>query len=340
MGSPTNMFSSDGLPPPARASALRVAIAQAFLGAVVRSAPPGIGQNFRKGSGQNFWSHQLCILVLVISFTTACKRSAANSQQGDKQDLPPGTEIVSFPSGKLVLRGLLLRPPGTGPFPAVLYNHGSAPGRANDLAFANIAPKFVTRGWVFFMPYRRGQGLSQSAGPYIIDQIEAAKKKGGLGTAAAEQLRLLQAEHLDDQLSALAWLRRAEFVQNSRIAVAGNSFGGIEAVLGAEHGGYCAAVDASGAAESWERSPQLRARMTTAVRNAKVPIFFFQAENDFDLAPTQVLSAAMREAGKRFEVKIYPTFGTTARDGHSFAYRGVAAWGDDVVRFIEQACEP
>jgi hypothetical protein len=80
--------------------------------------------------------------------------------------------------------------------------------------------------------------------------------------------------------------------------------------------------------------------MTTAVRNAKTPIFFFQAENDFDLSPTRVLSAAMQEAGKRSEMKIYPAFGTTARDGHSFAYRGVAVWGDDVVRFIEQACGP
>jgi hypothetical protein len=80
--------------------------------------------------------------------------------------------------------------------------------------------------------------------------------------------------------------------------------------------------------------------MTTAVRNAKTPIFFSQAENDFDLSPTRVLSAAMQEAGKRSEMKMYPPFGATARDGHSFAYRGVAAWAEDGLRFIEQACGP
>ena len=280
------------------------------------------------------------LLFLALGLTAACRRSAPDPGKGDKDDLPSGTEVVSFPSGALTLGGLLLRPPGTGPFPAILYNHGSAPGTANNLAFANIAPVFAARGWLFFMPYRRGQGLSASAGQYIGDQIEGAKKKGGLEAGAAEQLRLLQTDHFDDQLAALAWLRRAAFVQNNRIAVAGNSFGGIEAVLGAEHGGYCAAVDASGAAESWELSPQLRARMTTAVRNANTPTFFFQAENDFDLSPTRVLSAAMKEAGKRTEMKIYPAFGATTRDGHSFAYRGVAVWGDDVVRFISQVCGP
>ena len=34
-------------------------------------------------------------------------------------------EEVTFPSGKFMLRGFLYRPEGNGPFPAVLYNHGS-----------------------------------------------------------------------------------------------------------------------------------------------------------------------------------------------------------------------
>ncbi len=91
---------------------------------------------------------------------------------------PATSEIVSFQSGSLTLRGLLYKPRGTGPFPAVLYNHGSAPGMLNNQAFDAIGPLFVSRGWVFFAPYRRGQGLSAAAGPYIGDEIEAASKKG------------------------------------------------------------------------------------------------------------------------------------------------------------------
>jgi dienelactone hydrolase len=55
-------------------------------------------------------------------------------------------------------------------------------------------------------------------------------------------VRLLDTEHLSDQLSAADWLQRQTFIAKHRIAVAGNSFGGIEAVLGAERTSYCAAL--------------------------------------------------------------------------------------------------
>src|SRR5262245_56051913 len=37
----------------------------------------------------------------------------------------PLPESVTFPSGKLTLHGFLYRPPGPGPFAAIVYNHGS-----------------------------------------------------------------------------------------------------------------------------------------------------------------------------------------------------------------------
>ena len=247
-------------------------------------------------------------------------------------------DIVSFHSGNLTLYGVLYKPEGAGPFPAVLYNHGSAPGMLNNEAFEALGPVFAKRGWVFFAPYRRGQGLSASAGPYIGDEIEAARKSGGMRAAAATMVRLLETDQLNDQLAALAWLQKREFVQARRIAVAGNSFGGVEAVLGAERGSYCAAIDASGGAESWALAPELQVSMTRAVRNARAPIFFFQPENDYDLAPSRILSAAMKSSGKTFEMKIYPPFGKSNQEGHSFSYLGSSVWADDVFRFLEQSC--
>jgi len=247
-------------------------------------------------------------------------------------------EVVSFQSGELILRGMLYKPEGTGPFPAVVYNHGSAPGMLSKDAFETVGPVFLSHGWVFFGPYRRGQGLSVSAGPYIGDEIAAAKKKGGITAGAAAMVRLLETDHLNDQLAALAWLRAQSFIKPDRIAVAGNSFGGIEAVLGAERTSYCAAVDSSGAAQSWAQTPEVQALMTRAVRNSRAPIFFFQAENDYDLSPSRTLSAAMKDAGKEFETKIYPPFGKSAQEGHSFGYFGSSVWGVDVFRFLDQHC--
>jgi carboxymethylenebutenolidase len=76
-------------------------------------------------------------------------------------------ETVAFKSGDKVLHGLLYKPAGKWPFPAVLYNHGSSPGLINNAAFDAIAPHFTEKGWVFFAPYRRGQGLSADAGVFI-----------------------------------------------------------------------------------------------------------------------------------------------------------------------------
>ena len=250
----------------------------------------------------------------------------------------PAAEIVTFPSGEITLHGVLYRPEGTGPFPAVIYNHGSAPGMMSEQAFTALGPVFASHGWVFFGPYRRGQGLSASAGPYIGDQIAAAEKTGGVTAAAATMVRLLQTDHLDDQLAALAWLRKRGFIQPNRIAVAGNSFGGIETVLGIEQGGYCAGVDSAGGAQSWAEAPELQSLMTRAVRNAKAPIFFFQAANDFDLSPSKTLSAKMDEANKTYKLKIYPSHGDSPLDGHTFGYFGSDVWAEDVFGFLSQYC--
>src|SRR5438046_10376005 len=99
--------------------------------------------------------------------------------------------------------------------------------------FDALGPVFAMNGWVFFGPYRRGQGLSASVGKYIGDEIAAATKTGGLASGSAKMVRLLETDHLNDQVAALTWLRTQKFVEADRTAVAGNSFGGIEAELGA-----------------------------------------------------------------------------------------------------------
>ena len=275
-------------------------------------------------------------LAALILFVADC--SALIPQRNGQANADVKPQIVQFPSGNLTLGGLVYKPTGPGPFRALLYNHGSAPGFLNNQAFAALGPLFVLHGWVFFAPYRRGQGLSQAAGPYVGDEIDAAYKKGGIAVATTTMLRLLQTSQLDDQLAALGWLKQQPYVKRENIAAAGNSFGGIEAVLGAQHADYCAAVDASGGAESWSNAPALQQVMMDAVQHSRSPIFFFQAQNDYNLAPSRVLAKAMRDAGKISAMKIYPPYGSSAGEGHSFAYRGGSVWGDDVFHFLNQYC--
>ncbi len=67
-------------------------------------------------------------------------------------------------------------------------------------------------------------------------------------------------------------------------------------------------------------------------------MLLFQAENDFDLAPSQTLAAALRAAGKTVEMKIYPAYGSTPKDGHNFAWLGHEIWGPDVLSFLQRHC--
>src|SRR5215475_3796067 len=97
--------------------------------------------------------------------------SFSSAMSGCQGTSATASETVTFNNGDLVLHGLLYRPAGSGPFPAVLFNHGSAPGMLNTQAFDAIGPVITARGWAFFAPYRRGQGLSRDAGPYIGDEM-------------------------------------------------------------------------------------------------------------------------------------------------------------------------
>jgi pimeloyl-ACP methyl ester carboxylesterase len=92
----------------------------------------------------------------------------------------------------------------------------------------------------------------------------------------------------------------------------------------------------AGAALNWKRSPEFKQWMLDMARNAKVPVFFIQAENDMDTGPSRELSAEMTRLGKSNRMRIYPPFGKTAEDGHSFGYLGSQFWSPDVITFLRE----
>lgn len=238
-------------------------------------------------------------------------------------DLSP--QLVTYGSGSLTLHGFLYRPAGPGPFPAIVFNHGSEllPGWKPDQA-----QFYVHHGFVLFLPHRRGQGRSRDAGP-SIDTFDGA-------SAAFVDALVAQS---DDVMAAVAHVAALPYVDRTRIAVAGCSLGGIESLLAAERGtDLVAAIDFAGAAITWASNPALQDRMKLAARNARVPVFFLQAENDYDTAPSRVLSEEMKQAGKPMRVHIFPPSGSTPQQGHGFCLGGEhPAWGDEVLAFLAEA---
>lgn len=244
-------------------------------------------------------------------------------------------DTVEFQSGSLSLRGLVYLPSGAGPYPAVLFLHGS--GNSYDREVAEVGPLYANQGYLLFVPFRRGQGLSAGRGQAIRERLAAEGRAGGRDAAMRLMSDLLATEQMDDVLAALEYLRRRPDVDTGRIAVAGNSFGGILTVFSAARApGIRAAVASAPAALTWARAPELRERLREAAREARVPIFFFQAENDQDLTPTEVLAAEMAAAGRPHRRKIYPAFGTTVEEGHGFGYFGGALYGPDVFAFLAE----
>lgn len=253
-------------------------------------------------------------------------------------------QTVEFPSGKLRLKAYLWKPAGPGPFPAVLFSHGSGGNDADHTAGMQIteaaeilAPFFVNHGYAFLYPFRRGHGPSADQAPFMQDVLRHEEEVKGREARQHLQFILLTTDQLDDVMAALAFLKTMPGVDSHRIAVAGHSFGGQLTLLAAERDSTIrAAVTFAGAAGSWENSPELRQLLFHAIRKTNAAIMLTYAENDYSTAPGHALAEELVRLHKPYLLKIYPTVGLTSDDGHNMLYEDIPAWEDDVFKFLDQ----
>jgi dienelactone hydrolase len=121
------------------------------------------------------------------------------------QRIPFVEQPASFSSGGVRLAGRLLRPPGAGPFPAVVVVPGSV--RANRDTYDLWAMFFASRGFTVLSYDRPGVGLS--TGTYV----EAATRQNLHELAAVA-------------LAGVEWLARRPDVDRARVGLAGGSQAG------------------------------------------------------------------------------------------------------------------
>jgi carboxymethylenebutenolidase len=253
-------------------------------------------------------------------------------------------ETVVVPSGKLRLKAFFWKPDGPGPFPTVLFNHGSGGADADHTAgllmseaAEKLAPLFLKHGYAFLYLFRRGQGPSADQGRFMQDTLQQEEAAKGKEARQHLQFILATTDHLDDVLAALSFLKTAPAIDAKRIAIVGHSFGGQLTLLAAERENtVCAAVTFAAAAGLWERSPELRERLLTAVDKATAPIMLIQAANDYSTAPSYALADELERRHKRHLLKIYPLVGKTSDDGHNFLYLGIPLWEHDVFGFLDE----
>lgn len=228
------------------------------------------------------------------------------------------------------LKGLLLVPEGKGPFPAVIFNHGSKQQPEPKRAVSGF---FLEKGFVVFLPHRRGYG--NSAGTALDEAVTLRLSSPEGRVQLIDRLR----GESEDVLSALSYVKGLPFVDPRRIIMSGYSFGGITTVLAsARTSDFVAGVVFATASGTWRLGGPYRQMIIEAAREAQMPFLLIYAENDYDLSPGIVLSREMRRAGKQVNLRIYPPFGDTEQEAHEIALRpeGIEIWGKDVMNFIER----
>jgi hypothetical protein len=85
--------------------------------------PPGIGDEIIDGVARAW-----VVGVLVLAVAAGCMRAPELRCTGETEGAPAAFvhgRQVTFRSGALRIRALLLVPDGRGPFPVVLWTHGS-----------------------------------------------------------------------------------------------------------------------------------------------------------------------------------------------------------------------
>jgi carboxymethylenebutenolidase len=271
-----------------------------------------------------------CVLIASNSPRLAAGQSSTAA--------PPTSVVVS--SGALRLTGLLWRPEGPGPFPAILFNHGSGlrvdAAEARDRALA-IGPVFAKHGYVFLYPFRRGYGLSAGQGQSMRDVLDREAKARGEAARQHARVVLLTTDHLDDVMAALAFLKSVAGVDSKRIALVGHSFGGELSLLAAERDKTArAVVTFAASAQSWEGSSELRERLLASLRLSSAPIFLTHAANDYSIEPGRAMAAELAKLGRAHQLKTYRAVGNTPAAGHEAVYTDIAPWEGDVFQFLDE----
>lgn len=237
-------------------------------------------------------------LVLLIGFETTHNATA--------QDEPIGREVrkVVYKTDPKPLKGYLCRPSGTGPFPAVLYNHG---GLGNIIGGApkETCEALAAAGFVGFAPIRR-------------------------------QTRPLRG-HPSDVKAGLNYLLGLDYIDRNRVAMMGFSRGGaLTFIAAARAAPIKAAVIMAGAV------PPPKSGFTLEdAANIKVPVLILVAENDTGSRKTmgqdtfesmRRMSAALKEAGNTPKMIVYPPYGS---DGHEMFFE-IGEYWTDVVEFLKK----
>jgi dienelactone hydrolase len=255
------------------------------------------------------------LLLLVLCVAAARPDLPAHAQnRGETVWIPMQQGAANGPAS-IKLEGTLYKPEGEGPFPLVIFNHGSTgKGRLPATRTENpsdLGQYLLQRNIALLIPMRRGRGKSE--GEYV-ESYECSLEESRRGVRYA-------AESLD---AVYAFLKSQQWVDPQRIVLAGQSRGGMLAVTYAaeKRGSAIGTVNFVGGWQSdWcvgQNGFDVNAVFfAEAGKTTSAPALFLYATRDPFYTRTHIESYAdaFRKAGGKVEFKLYETDANS--DGHT-----------------------
>lgn len=274
------------------------------------------------------------VLALLLWFAVVVLGDAARAA-GQQAPAPsqgnPAYSTIFYKNGALNLEAYFYKPEGPGPFPLVVYNHGSRASQERvEFPVLYIARVVVPAGYALLVPERRGYGRSEGA---------TFTKEIGPNERGRRFVDRLSAESSDVN-AAVDYAKATLPIDGKRIVMMGYSFGGIVTTIAAASSSALVAVNQAPGALNWEKSAELRAELTSSAKQIRVPMLCAAAENDATTENVRDICATAKANGGTVELKIYPPFThptnpTPKAPGHAlFAPIGVNVWKQDLLDFL------
>ncbi|WP_345817643.1 CocE/NonD family hydrolase (plasmid) [Paraburkholderia sp. PREW-6R] len=272
----------------------------------------------------------LIFLTLVVGHTFA----------GDDPNTPDASllreqvlVIPGEPAPPALLQVTLFTPPGPGPFPLAVMNHGATgdvpPSQQPRYRLTFSAWYFLSRGYAVALPMMRG--YAGSAGMLVGTDCDDV----GIGLEAARDIRAV-----------IENLKQRPDIDGSRIIVAGQSFGGwntlalgtlnVPGVRGLiSFAGGMKPVSCADPADALTKAAAYYGKATTT------PSIWFFGDNDqvFETSLWHAMYAAYTAAGGPAELVAYGAFGA---DSHQLlsARNGLRLWVPAVDSFLARVGLP
>ena len=254
-------------------------------------------------------------------------------------------ERVTYRHDGYLLVGWVMRPEGEGPWPTVVWNHGSrVDAHGNDgsdrptLSLdARCLPDVASGHRAYFWPEGRGYGGSE--GPKLRDTFALYRQNRELGYQATA--RYLQGRAADTNAGVEALIARG-IARRDALAVIGASHGGVVSLFaGATAGDLYRAVVIQATGLCYYNAECGADVLDDAAAKIGVPFLVQHAANDSLCPPEVSRRLAAKARARNADVRHVEYPGNLDQEGHAyFGPRNFSVWGRDVYDALARAFAP